>query len=170
MANSGKPITLAAITGAHGVAGEVRLKLFGDGLAALKSHKRFNGGALTLSSLRDDNKGGAIARFAESRNRNEAEALRGTALTVSRADLPDLEDGEYYHADLIGLAVQDEAGNPLGESLAVHNFGAGDIVEIRLPAQEGRKARNIMMPMRAEAVLSWDLSTMTVARDFIGEE
>ena len=62
--NNTRPVTLAAITGAHGVTGEVRLKLFGDGLASLKGHKTFNDGALTLKKVRDDNKGGAIARFA----------------------------------------------------------------------------------------------------------
>ena len=59
-----KPVTLAAITGAHGVTGEVRLKLFGEGLEALKRHERFNQGSLTLTKLRDDGKGGAIARLA----------------------------------------------------------------------------------------------------------
>src|SRR5690606_42151294 len=78
-----KPVTLAAITGAHGVTGEVRLKLFGDGVAALKQHKSFNDGGLTLESLRDDGKGGAIARFAEVGGRTAAEALRGTALSRS---------------------------------------------------------------------------------------
>ena len=61
---SHEPITLAAITGAHGVAGEVRLKLLGDGLESLKSHRHYNDGALTLQKIRSDNKGGAIARFA----------------------------------------------------------------------------------------------------------
>ena len=59
------PVTLAAITGAHGVTGDVRLKLFGEGVASLKPHAKFNGGSLTLEKLKDDGKGGAIARFAE---------------------------------------------------------------------------------------------------------
>ena len=80
-----KPDTLAAVTGAHGVTGEVRLKLFGEGVASLKPHKTFNGGALTLTKLHDDAKGGAIARFAEVPDRTAAEALRGTALTVPRS-------------------------------------------------------------------------------------
>jgi hypothetical protein len=73
-----KPVTLAAIAGAHGVTGEVRLKLFGEGVAALKRHKVFNQGALTLKSVRDDNKGDAIARFAEIADRNDgAERVPG---------------------------------------------------------------------------------------------
>ena len=101
---SDKPVTLAAVTGAHGVAGEVRLKLFGEGVDALKPHKRFNEGALTLVKIRSDNKGGAIARFAEVMDRTSAEQLRGTALSVSREVLPDLEEDEFYFSDLIDLA------------------------------------------------------------------
>ena len=85
------------------MAGEVRLKLFGEGIATLKAHKSFNGGALTLTMLRDDGKGGAVARFAEVTDRNGAEALRSTVLTIPRAALPALAEGEYYHADLLGL-------------------------------------------------------------------
>ena len=74
-------VELAAITGAHGVAGEVRLKLLGEGLEALRQHKSFNQGALTLKKVRSDNKGGAIARFAEVQGRGEAEkAARHGAL------------------------------------------------------------------------------------------
>jgi 16S rRNA processing protein RimM len=125
-----KPVTLAAVTGAHGVTGEVRLKLFGEGVNSLSAHRQFNGGALTLSKARDDGKGGAIARFAEVADRTAAEALRGTVLTVPRSALPALAEGEYYHADLIGLAAVSDAGEPLGAVVAVENFGAGDILEI----------------------------------------
>ena len=70
-----KPVTLAAVTGAHGVTGEVRLKLFGEGVDALKRYASFNDGALTLSKIRSDNKGGAVARFAEIADRTAAEQL-----------------------------------------------------------------------------------------------
>ena len=98
-----RPIALAAIAGAHGVAGEVRLKLFGEGAATLKRYRAFNGGTLSLEKLRDDGKGGAIARFAEVHDRNAAERLRGIELTVPRSALPPLAEDEYYYADLIGL-------------------------------------------------------------------
>ncbi len=86
-----KPVTLAAIAGAHGVAGEVRLKLFGDGVATLAGHTSFNDGAITLLKLRDDGKGGAIARLAESASRRgwSAASLR-IVLTVPRTALPRL--------------------------------------------------------------------------------
>ncbi len=156
-----KPVTLAAITGAHGVTGEVRLKLFGDGLASLKGHKTFNDGALTLKKVRDDNKGGAIARFAEVDNRSAAEKLRGTMLTVPRDALPPLEEGEYYHTDLIGLAAVSASGEALGEVVDVQNFGAGDVIEIRRA-----NGKTFMVPMRVEAVPCWDESTLTVTDDF----
>ena len=111
-----KPVTLAAVAGAHGVTGEVRLKLLGEGFEAFARHKRFNGGALTLAKLRDDGKGGAIARFAEVPDRTAAEQLRGTVLTVPRSALPPLEEGEYYHADLIGLAAVSDAGDEPGDA------------------------------------------------------
>ncbi|MBX3595422.1 ribosome maturation factor RimM [Sphingomonas sp.] len=149
-----RPVTLAVVIGAHGVTGEVRLKVFADDLSA---HRRFNGGALTLRSVRPGNNG-AIARFAEVSDRNAAEALRGTELTVARDALPPLADGEYYHADLIGLAVVDEGGGAIGTVVAVENFGAGDVVEIERP--DGKR---FMVPMAPNAVPRWDTRTLTVA-------
>lgn len=148
------PVTLAVIIGAHGVTGEVRLKLFTETLSA---HRSFNGATLTLKSVRPGNNG-AIARFAEVTDRNAAEALRGTELTVSRDALPPLGEGEYYHADLIGLTAIAQSGDPLGTVVTVENFGAGDVIEIERP--DGKR---FMVPMRAPAVPSWDATTLTIA-------
>lgn len=156
-----KPVTLAAVTGAHGVTGEVRLKLFGEGVAALKRHKAFNGGALTLSKLKDDGKGGAIARFAEIADRTAAEALRGTALSVPRSALPPLGEGEYYHADLIGLPAVADDGEAIGTVIAVENFGAGDVLEIERP-----DSKRFMVPMIEAAVPEWNAERLVVAKDF----
>jgi 16S rRNA processing protein RimM len=158
---SDKPVTLAAIAGAHGVTGEVRLKLFGEGVAALKRHKSFNDGALTLKSLRDDGKGGAVARFAEVADRNAAEALRGTTLSVPRSTLPPLAEGEYYHADLLGLAAVSDTGEALGTVVAVENFGAGDVLEI-----ERRDGKRFMVPMTVAAVPEWNGERVVIAADF----
>lgn len=152
----GRPVTLAAISGAHGVGGEVRLKLFGEGVESLKAHRLFNEGALTLTKLRDDGKGGAIARFAEVADRTAAEKLRGTVLTVPRASLPPLGEGEYYYTDLIGLPAVSAEGEVLGTCIAVENFGAGDVLEIERPAEEGKPRKRFMVPMRAEAVPEWN--------------
>ena len=153
MANDA-PVTLAVIIGAHGVTGEVRLKVFAEDLS---SHRRFNGGALTLKSVRPGNNG-AIARFAEVADRNAAEALRGTELTVARAELPPLGEGEYYHADLLGLSAVTESGDTIGTIVTVENFGAGDVLEIEKP--DGKR---FMVPMRAQAVPAWDATTLTLA-------
>jgi 16S rRNA processing protein RimM len=146
-----RPVTLAAIIGAHGLGGEVRLKLFGEGVGSLKRFRAFNDSALTLEKIKDDGKGGAIARFAEIADRTAAERLRGTALTVPRSALPLLAEGEYYHADLLGLPAVSTTGEALGSCIAVENYGAGDVLEIERP--DGKR---FMVPMRAEAVPEWD--------------
>lgn len=151
-------VTLAAIVGAHGVTGEVRIKLFGEGVESLRRFRAFNDSALSLAKLRDDGKGGAIARFAEVADRTAAEALRGLALTVPRAALPPLGEGEYYHADLVGLAAVSDAGEALGTCVAVENYGAGDVLEIERP--DGKR---FMVPMRAEAVPEWNAARLVIA-------
>jgi len=153
-----RPVTLAAVSGAHGVGGEVRLKLFGEGVASLKPHCAFNNGSLTLEKLKDDGKGGAIARFAEVTDRTAAEKLRGTALTVPRASLPPLAEGEYYYTDLIGLPAVSTEGGMLGTCIAVENFGAGDVLEIERPDK-----KRFMVPMRTEAVPEWDGERLVIA-------
>jgi 16S rRNA processing protein RimM len=127
-------VTLAAIAGAHGLAGEIRLKLFAEGIDSLRRHEavEVGGRRLTLKSVKPGG-GGAIARFAEIGDRSAAEALRGQTLSVPRSALPPLEEGEYYHADLIGLPCVAASGAPLGRAVLVENFGAGDIVEIERP-------------------------------------
>ena len=140
-----QPVTLAVIIGAHGVTGEVRLKLFGEGVETLKSYKSFDaaGRTLNLKSVRSG-PNGAVARFAEIADRSAAEALRGTELTVPRSALPPLEQGEYYHADLIGLPCFSTEGEGLGNVVAVENFGAGDIIEVERPT-----GKRFMAPMHA---------------------
>lgn len=159
-------VTLAAVTGAHGVAGEVRLKLLGEGVDALRQHASFNDGALTLTKIRSDNKGGAIARFAEINGREAAEKLRGTVLSVPRDTLPQLAEDEYYHADLVGLAVETDAGQALGTVLAIHNFGATDIVEITLEPAPAKGPRTLMVPMTKQAVIEWDKVRLVISKDF----
>ncbi|QYJ06310.1 ribosome maturation factor RimM [Qipengyuania flava] len=158
---SDKPLTLAAVTGAHGVSGEVRLKLFGEGVDALKAIKSFNEGSLTLKKIRSDNKGGAIARFAEVSNRTSAEQLRGTALSVSREALPTLDEDEFYFSDLLDLAVVTDTGEAVGRVCAVENFGATDIVEIEKP--DGKK---FMVPLTKQAVPGWTTTELTISEDF----
>lgn len=140
-------VTLAAVAGAHGVQGEVRLKLFTDTVESLRDYGTFeaNGRTLTLKSIRPG-PNGAVARFDGVGDRTAAEALRGTPLRVARSALPALGEGEYYYADLIGCPCVSEAGEPLGAVAAVENFGAGDVIEIRRP-----DGKLFMVPIAAVA-------------------
>ncbi|WP_428632475.1 ribosome maturation factor RimM [Sphingopyxis sp.] len=162
MAHADRPVTLAAIAGAHGVRGEVRLKLFGEGAETLRAFSAFEAGdrKLTLTSVRPANQG-AVATFAEITDRSGAEALRGTLLTVPRSALPPLADGEYYHHDLLGLPCVATDGDALGHVAAIENFGAGDVVEIERP-----NGKRFMVPMRPEAVPEWDSERLIVTRAF----
>lgn len=151
-----EPVTLAVVTGAHGVAGEVRLKVFADDLAA---HRSFNNGALTLASAREGSNG-VIARFVEIKDRTAAEALRGVELTVPRSALPPLAEGEYYHVDLIGLPAISTAGESIGRVVAVENFGAGDVIEV-----ERETGKRFMAPI--SAVVQWDSEQLIVDTAFV---
>ncbi len=123
-------IALAAVAGAHGIKGEVRLKLFSDGVESLSQHKKLYVGDVErrLVAVRDGKM--AVARFEGISDRGAAEALRGSLVEIDRSALPALSEGEYYHADLIGLAAVDRDGNDLGSVVAVENYGAGDLLEI----------------------------------------
>ncbi|WP_221794820.1 ribosome maturation factor RimM [Aquisediminimonas sediminicola] len=143
-----KPVTLAVVIGAHGVAGEVRLKLFAEDVESLKRYGTFNDGQLVLKSLRHGSNG-AIARFASVNDRNAAEAMRGTELTVPRSALPPLGEGEYYFADLVGLPCFDSEGTAVGTCIAAENFGASDVIEIERPDK-----KRFMVPIQVVTIAS----------------
>jgi 16S rRNA processing protein RimM len=162
MTESSRPVVLAVIIGAHGLAGEVRLKLFGEGVDALKRYSSFNGGTLTLKSIKAV-KGGALARFAEIPDRSAAERGRGVELTVPRSALPPLGEGEYYHHDLLGLRAVSTTGEALGVVVLIDNFGAGDILEIEQPADaDGKSGKRFMVPMTVEAVPEWSAEGVVI--------
>jgi 16S rRNA processing protein RimM len=131
MSGGERRIALAAVAGAHGVKGEVRLKLFSDSAESLARHQKLYvaGAQRRLLAVRDSGKT-AVARFEGVDDRSAAEALRGSLVEVDRAALPPLGEGEYYHSDLIGLPAVDGEGNAVGTVVAVENFGAGDLLEI----------------------------------------
>ena len=128
---TGKRVALAAVAGAHGLKGELRLKLFADSTESLARHSHLYVGGREVA-VRDVKDGGktAIARFEGISDRSAAEALRGQLVEIDRNKLPPLDEGEYYHADLVGLPCADEGGRSLGTVAAVENFGAGDLLEI----------------------------------------
>jgi 16S rRNA processing protein RimM len=137
-------ITLAVVAGAHGVRGQLRLKLFCESADSLSRHERLYvaGAPRRLLGLKVSGKT-VLATFEDIADRNAAEAFRGALIEIDRADLPPLGEGEYYHADLIGLAAVDRAGNAVGTVVAVENFGAGDLVEI---ARDG--AKTSLIPLK----------------------
>src|ERR1700754_4354571 len=126
-------ICIARIGAAHGVGGAVKLWTFTEDPFAVKSY-----GPLTT---KDGARQFEVTHVREARDhlvatlkgvtsRDEAERLNGIELYVARDRLPATDDDEYYHADLIGLAAVNAADEPLGRVSAIHNFGAGDIIEV----------------------------------------
>jgi 16S rRNA processing protein RimM len=126
-------ILLGHIAGAHGIKGEVLIKSYTAELADIGAYGPLTDergqAPLMIEQTRISNKG-VIARIAGVRDRNAAEALKGRALAVERTALPAPGDGDYYHADLIGLAAVAPDGSVLGTVVAVQNFGAGDLLEL----------------------------------------
>lgn len=133
---------LAAIAGAHGVRGEVRLKLFAESLASLRRHSTFaaDGATLSLISVREGSHG-PIARFAELSDRASAEALRGARLSVDRSSLPPPAEDEIYVVDLMGLPAL-AAGVSVGRVVGHENYGAGDLIEV-----EQEDGRRVLIPL-----------------------
>jgi 16S rRNA processing protein RimM len=129
-------ILLGRIAAAHGIRGEVLIKTFTgrpEDIAAYGPLDDDGGRTFKLKVVRITPKG-VVAAIAGIGDRSGAEALKGVALYVGRDRLPPPDDGQFYHADLIGLAAADPDGRPLGEVVAVHNHGAGDLLEVRLTA------------------------------------
>jgi 16S rRNA processing protein RimM len=155
-------IALAAVAGAHGVKGELRLKLFTDSIDNLKRHRLVyvDDKEREIESVRAGSPG-AIARLSGLADRSAAEALRGSLIEVDRSALPPLEEGEYYHADLIGLDCFDSDGNPVGRVVAVENFGAGDLLEI-----EALDGKNSLIPFKP-GMAEQDGDRILVDREFL---
>ncbi len=131
---SGARICLGQLGAAHGIRGEVRLHSFTSDPAAIANYgplEAEDGRVFEIKSLRPA-KDHFVATLAGIGDRNAAERLANIKLYVPRERLPEPEQAdEFYHADLIGLAVVDRAGERLGTVIAVHNFGAGDLIEVR---------------------------------------
>ncbi|MGB6503363.1 MAG: ribosome maturation factor RimM [Xanthobacteraceae bacterium] len=156
MAGGGR-VCLGQFGAAHGVRGEVRLRSFTADPAAIVGYgplQTEDGRVIEIESLRPA-KDHFVATLAGITDRNAAERLANTKLYVPRERLPAPDEpDEYYHADLIGLAVIDRAGKPLGTVVAVHNFGAGDLIEVR--QAEGKPTR--LLPFDAVTVPHVDLA------------
>jgi 16S rRNA processing protein RimM len=136
MTMAGARICLGQIGAPHGVRGEVRLHSFTADPRAISSYgplETEDGRVFEIESLRPA-KHALVAKFSGIADRDAAERLVNTKLYVPRERLPEpVEADEFYHADLIGLRAVDYAGRDCGTVIAVHNFGAGDLIELRTP-------------------------------------
>jgi 16S rRNA processing protein RimM len=157
-------IVVGTIAGAFGVQGEVRLKSFCADPEAIASYGPLwtvDGQRSFTVTLTRPVAGALGARLSGVTTKEQADALRGTELCADRDRLPSLPDDEFYHADLIGLAVQDTGGAALGTLRAIHNHGAGDLLEIHAP---GRK-QPLLVPFTRAAVPTVDLAAGKVVVD-----
>jgi 16S rRNA processing protein RimM len=166
------PVCVARIGAAHGVRGAVKLWTFTEDPLAVQSY----GPLLTKDGARQFEianlraaKDHLVATFTGIATRNDAEKLNGIELYVPREKLPDTDDGEYYHADLIGLAAVNAADEPIGRVVAVHNFGAGDIIEIAPP-----KGSTMLLPFSSAVVPTVDIAggrvVIELPQEIEGEE
>ena len=129
-----KRVCLGKIVAPHGVKGLVKILPFGDDASLLEGNlfTAANGNDTVSVTLKNPLGRYILAQIDGCEDRNASEAIRGTSLYYDRTALPDLEEDEgFYYDDLVGLKAVDEAGNVVGKVIAVENFGAGDLLEIR---------------------------------------
>lgn len=158
----GGRVCVGAVAGAFGVRGEVRLKSFcaePRDIAAYGPLTTEDGSRSFEVTLTRPVAGGLGARLSGVADRDAAEALRGTTLWAARESLPSLPDDEFYHADLIGLPVQDPGGAPLGVVRAIYDHGAGDILEVAGPKGV------LLLPFTKAVVPTVDISAGRIVAD-----
>jgi 16S rRNA processing protein RimM len=150
-----KDVLIAAVIGAHGLKGEVKLKSFAETPETLARYRRLHtkdGRVFNVTALR-----GEVAAFAEISGRSAAEALKGLELFVAREALPGTDENEFYHADLVGLTAMDEEDRAIGTVKAIHNYGAGDVIEI-----ERADGDTVLLPFARDFVPIVDLANARI--------
>jgi len=162
--NTDQRVCLGVVVGAHGVRGSVRIKPFTEAPTAVGAYGPVTDESGTHSytlTVHGTHKGTVLAGVAGVRERDAALALKGTRLYVARGVLPEpAADDTFYHADLIGLPVDDVAGEPLGTVTAVHDHGAGDILEIAAPDGTAR-----LLPFTRDSVPTVDIANGRIVAD-----
>ena len=160
-------VCVARIGAAHGLRGEVRLWTFTEDPMSVTQYGPLStkDGArqLEVTHARAA-KDHLVATLTDVTTREEAERLNGVELYVARDKLPDTDEGEFYHADLIGLAAFDATGATIGTVAAIHNFGAGDIIEIALA-----HGPTLMLPFTDAVVPTVDIAGGRVVIEMPGE-
>jgi 16S rRNA processing protein RimM len=161
------PICVARIGAAHGVRGAVKLWTFTEDPLAVKRYgplaTRDGARSFEVTNAREA-KGHLVATLKGIATREEAERLNGIELYIAREKLPATDADEYYHADLIGLAVVNAADQPIGRVIAIHNFGAGDIIEIAPP-----NGATMLLPFTNAVVPTVDLANGRVVVELPAE-
>ena len=160
-------ICIARIGAAHGVRGAVKLWTFTEDPFAVQSY----GPLVTKDGARQFEvataraaKGHLVATLKGVATREDAERLNGIELYIAREKLPATDEDEYYHADLIGLPAVTPSNEPLGIVIAIHNFGAGDIIEIAPP-----QGATMLLPFTNAIVPTVDLAAGRVVVELPGE-
>jgi 16S rRNA processing protein RimM len=150
------PICVARIGAAHGVRGAVKLWTFTEDPLAVKHYgpltSKDGARQFEVTHAREA-KDHLVATLKGIDTREEAERLNGIELYIARDQLPETDEGEYYHTDLIGLAAVTTVDAPIGRVIAIHNFGAGDIIEIAPP-----HGASMLLPFTNAVVPTVDLA------------
>lgn len=165
-------VCVARIGAAHGVRGAVKLWTFTEDPLAVRRYgplsTKDGRRQFEIAQVREA-KDHLVATFKGVATRDDAERLNGIELYVARDKLPATEADEYYHTDLIGLAAVSPSGEPLGHVLAIHNFGAGDIIEIAPP-----KGTSMLLPFTNAVVPEVDIAggrvVIALPQEIDGEE
>jgi 16S rRNA processing protein RimM len=157
-----RDILLAAVIGAQGLKGAVKAKIFTAAPEALTRYGALHDGSgrkFEITAFRIGKAGEAVMSFQGVDSREAAEALKGTSLYIARVALPAIGEEEFYHADLIGLEAQDGEGRVLGKVAAIHNFGAGDVIEIVRRSSDGSDGGdNVLLAFTRETVPVIDIA------------
>ncbi|UZE49661.1 ribosome maturation factor RimM [Rhodopseudomonas sp. P2A-2r] len=160
-------ICVARIGAPHGIRGAVKLWTFTEDPLTVMTYgqlKTKDGGRTFEVATAREGKGHLVATFKGVSSREDAERLNGIELYIPRDRLPETDDDEYYHADLIGLAAVDAADAPIGRVIAIHDFGAGTIIEIAPP-----EGNTLMLPFTNAVVPTVDLKAGKVIIELPGE-
>jgi 16S rRNA processing protein RimM len=163
MAGESRDVLLAVVIGAQGLKGDVRVKAFTQTPDAMERYRSLHdrqGRHFTVTGVRATKAGEAVLSIAELADRGAAESLRGVELFINRAVLPPTAADEFYHADLVGLRAEDREGRALGTVQAIHNYGAGDVIEIARTDGD-----SVLLPFTRETVplIEIDKSRIVVA-------
>ncbi|MCY4462357.1 MAG: ribosome maturation factor RimM [Albidovulum sp.] len=157
-------VLLGEIVGAVGIRGQVSIRSYCESPESISNYGLLStecGSSISLECVRTTSKRHLVANVSGVSSRQQAEGLRGALLFAEKENLPDLDEDEYYIADLQGLQALDERGSPIGRIVGAHNFGAGDVIDIAL-ADSGE---SILVPFNRDIFVSVEIAGGRVVVD-----